>query len=97
MGSELQSKKSLKITIIVSVILVGMASCAAIKFIHTANPLMSMTPQEKQEIKNKANKATIEYFKKEKNIDVTITDTEFSSELGGLKLFVNGYISNDKK
>ena len=60
------NQKSLKITIIVSVILVGMASCAAIKFIHTANPLMSMTPQEKQEIKNKANKATIEYFKKEK-------------------------------
>lgn len=60
------NQKSLKITIITSVILVGMASCAAIKFIHTANPLMSMTPQEKQEIKNKANKATIEYFKKEK-------------------------------
>lgn len=42
-----------------------MASCTVIKFIHTANPLMSMPPQEKQEIKNKANKATIEYFKKE--------------------------------
>ncbi|MDM5157133.1 hypothetical protein QUF88_25960 [Bacillus sp. DX1.1] len=55
-----------------------------------------MSSQEKQEIKDKAKKATIEYFKKEKNVDVTITNAEFSSEMGGLQVFVDGYISNDK-
>ncbi|MBO1624989.1 hypothetical protein [Bacillus arachidis] len=73
-----------------------MVSCTVIKFIDAVNPVWAMSSQEQQEIKDKAKKATIEYFKKEKNVDVTITDVEFSGEMGGLKVFVDGYISNDK-
>ncbi|MEY8347132.1 hypothetical protein AALF16_02255 [Bacillus cereus] len=89
-------KKSLKIIIIIGVILIGMVSCTVIKFIDALNPVWAMSSQEQQEIKDKAKKATIEYFKKEKNVDVTITNAEFSGEMGGLNVFVDGYISNDK-
>lgn len=81
---------------IIGIILIGMVSCTVIKFIDALDPVWTMSSQEQQETKDKAKKATIEYFKKEKNVDVTITNAEFSGEMGGLKVFVDGYISNDK-
>ncbi|GMR69018.1 MULTISPECIES: hypothetical protein [Bacillus] len=85
-----------KILLVTFLLILGVGSCTVIKFIDAVNPIWAMSSQEQQEIKDKAKKATIEYFKKEKNVDVTITNAEFSGEMGGLKVFVDGYISNDK-
>ncbi len=85
-----------KILLVTFLLIFGVGSCTLIKFIDAVNPVWSMSSQEQQEIKDKAKKATIEYFKKEKNVGVTITNAEFSGEMGGLKVFVDGYISNDK-
>ncbi|MDM5238935.1 hypothetical protein QUF83_23115 [Bacillus cereus] len=88
-------KKSIKIIIILSIILISVVACTVIKLRPIISPITSMSPEERQKIKDKAEHATIDYFKKEKNIDVVVTDMEFSGELGGGSIFVNGHHTND--
>ncbi|PFM56496.1 hypothetical protein COJ48_28350 [Bacillus cereus] len=87
----------LKPIVIFAIILISITSCTAFKVINAVNPLLSMSSKEEQQIKNKASQATIDYFKKEKNLDVTITEVEFSSMTGAGTIFVNGHLSNNKQ
>ncbi|WP_242223609.1 hypothetical protein [Bacillus cereus group sp. BfR-BA-01380] len=89
-------KKLTKIIIILSIILISVAACTVIKLRPVISPITSMSPEERQKIKDKDEHATIDYFKKEKNVDVVVTDMEFSGELGGGSIFVNGHYTNDK-
>ena len=89
-------KKYLKLLIIGGLIFIGVTSCTAIEFINAAYPLLTKSPQEEEAIKAKAVKAAIDYFKKEKNLDVTITHADFSNELGTHSIYIRGYLSSDR-
>lgn len=89
-------KNLLKPITIFIIVLVGIIAFTTIKVIPIISPTSSMSSEEKQQIIDNASKATIDYFKKEKNIDVIITKTKFSGETGGGTIFVNGKFSNDQ-
>lgn len=89
-------KPLLKPITIFVIVLIGITACTTIKIIPIISPTLSMSSEEKQQIIDKASQATIDYFKKEKNIDVIITKTKFSGETGGGTIFINGKFSNEQ-
>lgn len=47
--------------------------------------------------KEKATNATIEYFNKEKNVDVVITDINFSGEFAKCEIYFEGHVTNHEQ
>ncbi|EJS10662.1 hypothetical protein AT269_17425 [Bacillus cereus] len=87
----------LKPIVIFGIIIIALTSCTVIKVINTVNPFLSMSSKEEQQIKDKASKTVIDYFKNEKNLDVVITEAEFSGETGGGTIFIEGHFLNNKQ
>ncbi|WP_152523772.1 hypothetical protein [Paenibacillus alvei] len=46
---------------------------------------------------DKTENVAVNYFKKEKNVDIVITNTGFSSELLGSDVYIEGHIKNNKQ
>ncbi|AAU18297.1 hypothetical protein I6G76_14195 [Bacillus cereus] len=84
-------KKLLLITVLV---ILGLSSCIIYQIYKATHPY---SEKEKSEMKENASQAAIEYFKKEKNWDFTITKVEFSTDISRSRLEVSGYISGDKQ
>ena len=61
---------------------------------HETGPLSKGRLPETEE---KAVKATVDYFKEEKNVDVVITNTGFSGELMASEFYVEGHVANDEQ
>ncbi|QWG36802.1 hypothetical protein EXW31_29290 (plasmid) [Bacillus mycoides] len=84
-------KKILLITLLVAL---GLGSCTIYQIYKATHPY---SEKEQNEMKEKASQAAIDYFKKEKNWDITVTKVEFSPDISSSRLYVSGYISDDKK
>lgn len=72
----------------------GVGFCTVYKFYKTTHP---HSEKEENNIKEKASKAAVEYFKKEKNWDVTVTKVEFSTDISRSWINVYGYVSGDEE
>ncbi|SDY39632.1 MULTISPECIES: hypothetical protein [unclassified Bacillus (in: firmicutes)] len=83
-----------KILLITFLLILGISSCAVYKFYKVTHPY---SEQEENEIKEKASKATVEYFKTKKNWDITVTKVEFSADITSSSITVDGYVTDDKK
>ncbi|MEY8347133.1 hypothetical protein AALF16_02260 [Bacillus cereus] len=83
-----------KILLISFLFIFGIGSCTVYKFYKTTHPY---SVKEENDIKEKASKAAIEYFKKEKNWDITVIKVEFSTDISRSWIDVSGYVSGDKK
>ncbi|PGZ07169.1 hypothetical protein COE30_18670 [Bacillus cereus] len=83
-----------KILLITLLVVLGLGSCTIYQIYKATHPY---SEKEQNEMKKKASQAAIEYFKKEKNWDITVTKVEFSTDISRNRLEVSGYISGDKK
>ena len=83
-----------KILLITFLLILGTGSCTVYKFYKVTHPY---SEQEENEIKEKASKAAIEYFKVKENLDIVVTKVEFSNDISGSWINVDGYVSGDKK
>ena len=83
-----------KILLITLLVILGLGSCAIYQVYKATHPY---NEKEENEIKEKASKAAIEYFKKEKNWDITVTKVEFSPDISSSWINVRGYVSEDPK
>ncbi|HFJ9451614.1 TPA: hypothetical protein ACGW67_002769 [Bacillus tropicus] len=84
-------KKLLLITLLVTL---GLGSYTIYQIYKATHPYIE---KEQNEMKEKASQSAIEYFKKEKNWDITVTKVEFSTDISRSRLEVSGYISGDKQ
>ncbi|NWK68565.1 hypothetical protein HWX41_05420 [Bacillus paramycoides] len=83
-----------KILLISFLLILGIGSCAIYEFYKATHPY---SEKEEKEIKEKASKAAIEYFNKRGNLDIVVTKVEFSNDISGSWIDVDGYVSGDKK
>ena len=83
-----------KILLITLLIILGLGSCTIYQIYKATHPY---SEKEENEIKEKAAQAAIDYFKKEKNRDITVTKVEFSPDISRSWIDVYGYVSEDKK
>ncbi|MBO1624988.1 hypothetical protein [Bacillus arachidis] len=83
-----------KILLITFLLILGIGSCTIYEFYKATHPY---SEKEEKEIKEKASEAAIEYFKTKKNLDIVVTKVEFSNDISGSWIDVNGYVSGDKK
>ena len=83
-----------KILFVIFLLILGMGSCTVYQFYTATHPY---SEQEENEMKEKASKAAIEYYKKERNWDITVTKVEFSTDINRSWIYVYGYVSEDKK
>ncbi|SDY39561.1 MULTISPECIES: hypothetical protein [unclassified Bacillus (in: firmicutes)] len=83
-----------KILLITFFLILGMGSCAVYKFYKVTHPY---SEQEESEIKEKASRAAVEHFKKERNLNITVTKVEFSADISRGWIDVYGYVTEDKK
>ncbi|MBO1624992.1 hypothetical protein [Bacillus arachidis] len=83
-----------KILLISFLLILGIGSCAIYEFYKATHPY---SEKEETEIKEKASKAAIEYFKVKENLDIVVTKVEFSNDISGSWINVDGYVSGDKK
>ncbi|MDM5157134.1 hypothetical protein QUF88_25965 [Bacillus sp. DX1.1] len=83
-----------KILLIAFLLILGVGSCTVYEFYKATHPY---TEKEEQEIKEKASKAAVEYFKTKKNWDITVTKVEFSTDINRNSITVDGYVTGDKK
>ncbi|WP_028403261.1 hypothetical protein [Ectobacillus panaciterrae] len=82
-----------KIGLVFVLLVLGIGAYSIIQF---KNAQGSLTSKEEKEIKDKASKVAIDYFKKKKNWDITVTKVEFSTDINREWVIVYGYISGDK-
>ena len=83
-----------KILLITLLVVLGLGSCTIYQIYKTTHPY---SEKEQNEMKEKASQVAIEYFKKEKNWDITVTKVEFSTDISRSRLEVSGYTSGDKQ
>ncbi|PFM66221.1 hypothetical protein COJ48_06095 [Bacillus cereus] len=83
-----------KILLITLLVVLGLSSCTIYQIYKATHPY---SEKEQNEMKEKASQAAIDYFKKEKNWDITVTKVEFSPDISRSRIYVSGYISDDKK
>ncbi|PFE06017.1 hypothetical protein COE15_02285 [Bacillus cereus] len=83
-----------KVLFVIFLLILGMGSCTVYELYKATHPY---TEKEEQEIKEKASKAAIEYFKVKENLDIVVTKVEFSNDISGSWINVDGYVSGDKK
>lgn len=83
-----------KILLISFLLILGMGSCTIYEFYKATHPY---TEKEEQEMKEKASKVAVEYFKTEKKWDITVTKVEFSTDITRNSFYVYGYVADDKK
>ncbi|CAM3936728.1 hypothetical protein [Bacillus paramycoides] len=83
-----------KILLITLLVVLGLGSCTIYQIYKATHPY---SEKEEKEIKEKASKAAIEYFKERKNLDIVVTRVEFSNDISGSWIDVDGYVSEDKK
>ncbi|MBO1582264.1 hypothetical protein [Bacillus sp. XF8] len=83
-----------KILLISFLLILGIGSCTIYEFYKATHPY---SEKEEKEIKEKASKAAIEYFEKRKDLDIVVTKVEFSNDISGSWIDVDGYVSGDKK
>jgi hypothetical protein len=84
----------LKPIFIVSILIIGITSYVIIDIMNTTVPL---SKEELPNTEKKARKATIKYFKKEKNLDIIITKFSFSGELGVYEVYLEGHVTNNEQ
>ncbi|PFQ43319.1 hypothetical protein COK05_21960 [Bacillus cereus] len=84
-------KKSLLIGI--STIILAIVTFITYITVTTSNPL---SEKEFPKTKEKAKKTAIEYFIKEKQLDVVITEIGVTGEMG-YKVWVEGHVRNDEQ
>ncbi|WIY59203.1 hypothetical protein [Bacillus arachidis] len=83
-----------KILLIIFLLILGIGSCTVYKFYKVTHPY---SWQEEKEMQEKASRAAVEHFKKERDLNITVTKVEFSADISRGWIDVYGYVTEDKK
>ena len=83
-----------KILFVIFLLILGMGSCTVYELYKATHPY---TEKEEQEMREKASKAAVEYFKTKKNWDITVIKVEFSTDITSNSINVYGYVTGDEK